>query len=151
MAARRGPSLAVPKKDKKGLEGNDGFQKGGFRHTRTKAEERIKKEKAKKEPILNPDSQPQKHPTKKDKARPGNQTIGLPVIGLVIPGLKMLGGSVHKVLNCTDGGNPIESRQPSNTCCSGSCLHTVDWIKNGNRKIQEACMVLWHYDGILPL
>ena len=37
------------------------------------------------------------------------------------------------------------------TCCSGSWLHTVDWIKNGNRKIQEACVVLWHYDGILPL
>ena len=31
---------------------------------KTKAEERIKKEKAKKEPSLNPDCQPQKHPVK---------------------------------------------------------------------------------------
>ena len=30
---------------------------------------------------------------KKDIARPGNQMIGLPVIGLTIPGLQMLGGS----------------------------------------------------------
>ena len=94
---QEGDPVCGPKEDKKGSESNDGFQKGGFRHSRTKAEERIKKEKAKKEPILNPDSQPQKHPTKKDKARPGNKTIGLPVIGLVIPGLKMLGGSVQSL------------------------------------------------------
>ena len=35
--------------------------------------------------------------------------------------------------------------------CSGPWLHTVDWVKNGNRNIEETCMVLWHYDGILPL
>ena len=35
---------------------------------------------------------------KKDMARPGNQTIGLPVIGLMIPGLLMLGGSVHSLI-----------------------------------------------------
>ena len=46
---------------------------------KTKAEERIKKENAKKEPFLNPDCQPQKNPMKKDKAAPRNQTIGLPV------------------------------------------------------------------------
>ena len=70
------------KKGKKGLsKGNDGPQKGGFRPyqpdngagkdfrwSKTKAEERISKEKAKKEPSLNPDCQPQKHPMKKDMA-----------------------------------------------------------------------------------
>ena len=54
--------------------------------TKTNAEERIKKAKARKEYILNPDSQLQKHPMKKDMPKPGNQTIGLPVIGLMIPG-----------------------------------------------------------------
>ena len=62
---------------------------------KTKAEERIKKEKANGELIFNPDPRPQKHQMKKDMARPGNQTIGLPVIGLMIPGLQMLGGSVQ--------------------------------------------------------
>ena len=32
---------------------------------------------------------------KKEMARPGNQTIGVPVIRLMIPGLQMLGGSVQ--------------------------------------------------------
>ena len=63
--------------------------------TKTKAEERIKKGKAKKEPILNPDSQRQEHLTKKDMARVGNQTIGLPVIGLTSPGLQMRGGAAQ--------------------------------------------------------
>ena len=34
---------------------------------------------------------------KKDMAAPGNQTIGLPVIGLTISGLQMLGGSVQRL------------------------------------------------------
>ena len=33
---------------------------------------------------------------------------------------------------------------------TGSWLHTVNWIKNGNRKIQESCMAFLHHDGILP-
>ena len=33
----------------------------------------------------------------------------------------------------------------------GPWLHTFDRIKSGNRNVQEACMVLWHYDKILPL
>ena len=111
--------------------------------SKTKAEERIKKEKAKKEPFFNPDFQPLKNPMKKDMAMPGNRTIGLPVFGLTIPGLQMLDGSAQGM----DGGNFIES---SNTFCSGLWLHTVHWIEISNRKIQETCMVLWHYDGILP-
>ena len=43
--------------------------------TKTKAERRTKKEKAKKELIPNPDSQPQKQIVKKDVARLGNQTL----------------------------------------------------------------------------
>ena len=134
------------KKGKKGLsKGSDGFHKGGFRpcppdkgagkdfsQNKGKGMDQ-KKEKAEKEPILNPGSQPQKHPMKMDMARPGNQTIGLPVIGLTILGLQMLGVSFF----CMDGSNSTESCQPSNTRGSGSWLHTVDWIKSGNRKDPE--------------
>ena len=56
-----------------------------------------------------------------------------------------------KISFCMDGSNSIESCQPSNTRCSGHWLHTVDWNEIGNRKIQEACMVLWHIDEILSL
>ena len=91
MVVRRGNAWwSKGKKGKKGAsEGNDGLQKG---------EERIKKDKANKEPFLNPDCQPQKHPMKKDMAMPGNQTIGLPVTGLKIPGLWMHGGSAQKLM-----------------------------------------------------
>ena len=37
-----------------------------------------------------------------------------------------------------------QSLEPCHTSvarCSGSWLHTVDWIKSGNRQISEACMV----------
>ena len=66
--------------------------------TKTKVEERTNEEKARKELFFNPDFQPQKHPTKKDMAAPGNQTIGLPAIGLTIPGLQMLGGSAQRLI-----------------------------------------------------
>ena len=66
--------------------------------TKTKAEETIKKEKAKKEPILSPDSQPQKHQMKRNMARPGNRTTGLPVIGRTIPGFQMLGDSAQGLM-----------------------------------------------------
>ena len=65
---------------------------------RTKARERTKKEKARKELILNPDFQPLKHPIKKD-IRPGNRTIGLPVIGLTSPGLQLLGFARKLILH----------------------------------------------------
>ena len=96
-------------------------------------------------------SQPQKHPMKKDMAMHGSQTIGLPAPGLTIPGLQMLGGFAQRLKNCMDGGNSIESCQPSNTRGSGPWLHTVDRIESDNRKIREARMVLWCYDGLLPL
>ena len=37
-------------------------------------------------------------PNEEGYARPENQTIGLPVIGLMIPGLQMLGGSVKELI-----------------------------------------------------
>ena len=64
---------------------------------RTKAREMTRKEKAKKELILNPDFQPLKHPMKKDMAMSGNRTAGLPAIGLTSPGLQLLGGSARKL------------------------------------------------------
>ena len=100
----------VQKRGKKGLsKSNDGFQKGGFRpcqpdkgagkdRTRTLARERTKKEKARKEFILNPDFQLLKHPMKKDMAMPGSRTVGLPAIGLTSPGLQLLGGFARKLV-----------------------------------------------------
>ena len=82
------------KKGKKGLsKSNDGFLKGGFRPSQPEKgaskdfhqNRRGKDQKGKRQgrkPILNPDFQSQKHPLKKDMARSGNQTIGLPVTGL---------------------------------------------------------------------
>ena len=118
--------------------------------TTTKAKERTKKEKARKELILNPDFQPQKHPTKKDTAMPGNETIGLPAMGLTIPGLQILGGFAQK-LTLHGWRYLFESCSPSDTRGSWPWLHTVDWIESGNRKIEEACMVLWYCDGIWQL
>ena len=46
--------------------------------TRTKAEARTEKERAKKVLILNLDFQLRKHPVKKEIVSPGNQTIGIP-------------------------------------------------------------------------
>ena len=48
--------------------------------------------------ILNRDSQPLKHPVKKDVAMPGNRTTGLPAIGLTIPGLQLLGGLARMLI-----------------------------------------------------
>ena len=46
---------------------------------------------------------------------------------------------------------PLEPCQPSNTRCSGSWLHTVNWIKSGNQKVPETCVVLWHHDRIFAV
>ena len=40
--------------------------------------------------------------------------------------------------------SPFEPCQPSDARCSGSWLHTVNWIKSGNEKVSETCVVLWH-------
>ena len=111
---------------------------------RTKARERTKKEKARKEPFLNPDQWRRIWP-------------GLGIRRFVCQSLdwwfldSRCWVVLYKILYCMDGGNSVEPCQPLNTRGSGSWLHTVDWIKSGNRKIQEACIVLWHHDWILPL
>ena len=50
-----------------------------------------------------------------------------------------------------DGISPFESCLPPDTRGSGFGLHTIDWIEISNQKISEACMALWHYNGILQL
>ena len=50
-----------------------------------------------------------------------------------------------------DGGNSFEFVQPSNIRCSGSWLYAINWIKSGNQKIPETCVLLWHYLRVLPL
>ena len=105
------------KKGKKGLsKGNGGLQKGGFRpyqpdkgagkdYHQNKGRGKDQRGKGREGTCpqsrfspsetpneegygFNPDFQPQKHPTKKDMAMPGNQTIGLPVSGLMILGFR---------------------------------------------------------------
>ena len=53
--------------------------------TRTKAEARTKKERARKVLILNLDFQPLEHPVKKDMAIPGNQAIGISTLLMIPP------------------------------------------------------------------
>ena len=66
--------------------------------TRTKAKARTKKERVKKVLILTLDLQPRKHSMKKDMVISGNQTIGLPAIGLTIPQLQLLGGLARELI-----------------------------------------------------
>ena len=49
-----------------------------------------------------------------------------------------------------DGISPFEPCQPSDARCSGSWLHTVNWIESGNQKVSETCVVLWHDNRIFP-
>ena len=66
--------------------------------TRTKAEARTKKERARKVLILNLDRQPREHPVKKDMAILGNQTIGIPAL-LSIPLVQLLHGMARDILH----------------------------------------------------
>ena len=109
--------------------------------TRTKAEARTKKERARKVLILNLDCQRRKHPVKKDMAILGNQAIGIPAL-LTIPLVQLLHGW-HI--------SPFEPCPPSDARCSGSWLHTVNWTESCNQMVSEVCVVSWHYDRILPL
>ena len=84
----------------------------------------------------------------KDMAVPGNQTITHWTDDSWTPDA---GWFCTKSDTAWMVATPLNLCQPSNTRGSGSWLHTVDGMKSGNRKIPEACMVLWHYEGILPL
>ena len=66
--------------------------------TRTKAEARTIKERAKKVLILNFDFQSLKHPVKKNKDIPENQTIGIPAF-LAIPLVQLLHGMARDILH----------------------------------------------------
>ena len=43
---------------------------------------------------------------------------------------------------CMEGISPSEPCQPSDTCCSGSWLYTVDWIEISHQKVPDTCIVL---------
>ena len=66
--------------------------------TRTKAEARTKKERARKVLILNLDVQPRKHLVKKDMAILANRTIGIPAL-LTIPLVQLLHGMARDILH----------------------------------------------------
>ena len=84
---------------------------------------------------------------KKDMAMPGNQTTGLPAFGLTSPQPQLLGGLARELIL----HGPSEPYQPSDTRGPGSGLYTIDWVEISNQKMSETCMVLWHYNRILPL
>ena len=65
--------------------------------SRRKAKETTKKEKVRKKLILNPDFQLLKHLKKKDFTMLGNLVTGLPVSGLMIIGLQLLGSIARKL------------------------------------------------------
>ena len=83
----------------------------------TKAEARIKKERARKVLILNLDFMPLKRPVKKNMAILGNQTIGIPAL-LKIPLIRLLHGMARDFLH--GGISPFETCPSSDTRCSGS-------------------------------
>ena len=116
---------------------------------RLRAKGSPKKERARKKLILNPGFQPLKYQKKKDMATPGNLTSGLPVSGLMILGLQLQDGRAREITLL--GGTLFESCLPSDTRGPRSGLHSMDWIEINNQNISATCMVLWRYNGILPL
>ena len=50
-----------------------------------------------------------------------------------------------------DGISPFELCPSFDTRCSESWLHTVNWIENGNQKVPDISVVIWHYDRVLKL
>ena len=77
--------------------GKDFIQNRGKAFFRTKAREKTKKENAMTVFIPDPDSQPLKHPMRKDMAMSGNRMSGLPAIGLTILGLQLLDGLARQL------------------------------------------------------
>ena len=61
------------------------------------------------------------------------------------------GGSCSRAYTAWMASAPFEPCQPSDARCSGSWLHTVNWIKSGNQKVPETCVVLWHDDRIFAV
>ena len=99
------PWWSKGKKGKKGSsKGKNYLSESDFRAYQP--DKGIRKEKARKVPIINQDFQPQKHLVKKDMVIPGNETIGIPD-SLMIPQLepqeelpRQSGGVTFEALNC---------------------------------------------------
>ena len=120
---------------------------------RVKEEERNRKEKARKVPILNLDFLHQNRQVKKDMVIPGSDMIGTLILLMILriqPQKELLRGTGVKHTAWMTSV-PLEPCQPSNTRCSGSWLHTVNWIKSGNQKVPETCVVLWHHDRLFAV
>ena len=98
--------------------------------TCTKAEARIRKEKARKVPILSQNFQPQKHLVKKDMAIPGNLTFGVPVL-LMIPQIQpqeeKLQGMERDILHGCQQSHWILP----------TIRHTLFWILAGHGQLDQ--------------
>ena len=143
---RRGRCLVDQRNERQErlVKSNDDFQNCGFRPCQADkgagkdyTQNKGKDQKGKEELILNPDQQLLKHSMKKC----GNRTIGLPAISLTRLGLQLLGGFVRKLTLHGMVATPLNiANHPTHVVLDLGCT-AVDWIKSGNRKIQEACMV----------
>ena len=112
--------------------------------SRTKAEERTIKDKARKALILNLYFQLLKHPLKNNMAMPGNQRTCMQGIGLTSPGPQLRSVWLESS-HCMDRGSPFVPYQPSKT--RGfflKWLHKVDWIKKPIGNFKKTCVVLLH-------
>ena len=53
--------------------------------------------------------------------------------------------------NGLDGISSLGSCPPSDARCSGSWLHTINWVKKGDQMVPKICVVFWSYARILSL
>ena len=119
--------------------------------TRTKAKEKTKEEKARKELILNPEFSASETPNEKGYGHAWESDDWSASHGTDDSWTSDTGWFCTKAHAAWMAVPLFESCLPSDTRGSWPWLHTADWIESGNRKIEEACMVLWYCDGIWPL
>ena len=110
-------------------------------------------EKARKVPVLNQDFQPQKHPVKKDMSHSWELDDWYSILiddssTSATRGSTAWYGTRHTAWMASV---PLNLANHPTHVCSGSWLHTVNWIKSGNQKVPETCAELWHYARVLPL
>ena len=118
---------------------------------RTKARERAKKEKARKELFLNPDSQPQQHSMKKDLARPGKSDDWSASHWTYDPWTPDAGWLCTMAHTAWMVASPLNlASHPTHVVLDLGCTQSTG-SRAAIERIQEACVVLWYYDGILPL
>ena len=140
------------------LKGNAGFRKGGVRTGRsehgssnffinTKAKAKIKKEEAREVPFHRQDFQLLKIPLNRRQGHPwesDDRTIPLVQLEEAI-----LRGFIQE--QRLGWHQFLGSCPPSDARCSGSWLHTINWIENCKQKVPKICVLLWSYDRILSL